>query len=212
MFRRSLLVVALVATSFAFSVSVQAAKAPAKPAAKPSAATSANAHPQVVLHTNMGDITLELDGDKAPKSTANFLQYVKDKHYDGTVFHRVIKDFMVQGGGFTRDLNQKPTRAPIANEADNGLSNVRGSVAMARTGDPESATAQFFINVVDTPRPDFVSKDSGATWGYAVFGKVVKGMDVVDRIRAVETGPGGPLPSDVPKSAVVINSAELSTK
>jgi len=165
-----------------------------------------------VLHTNMGDITIELDAMKAPKSTANFLQYVKDKHYDGTVFHRVIKDFMVQGGGFTRDLEQKPTRAAIRNEADNGLKNRRGTVSMARTGDPDSATAQFFINVVDTDFLNHVSKDSGATWGYAVFGKVVKGMDVVDRIRAVETGPGGPLPSDVPKSAVVINSAELLTK
>ncbi len=205
------LLAGIAATVFAISAHAQ----PAKPAVatatmKPAIDTaSANAHPRVVLHTNMGDITLELDAVKAPKSTANFLQYVKDKHYDGTVFHRVIKDFMVQGGGFTRDLTQKPTRPAIVNEADNGLSNVRGSVAMARTGDPDSATAQFFINVVDTPRLDFVSKDSGATWGYAVIGKVVEGMDVVDRIRAVETGPGGPLPSDVPKSAVVINRAEL---
>ncbi len=214
MFRRSLLVAALVATSFAFTVQAQTAKpAAAKSAAKPAAtAPASSARPQVVLHTNMGDITLELDAEKAPKSTANFLQYVKEKHYDGTVFHRVIKDFMVQGGGFTRDLNQKPTRAAITNEADNGLTNLRGTVAMARTGDPDSATAQFFINVVDTPRLDFVSKDSGATWGYAVFGKVVKGMEVVDRIRAVDTGPGGPLPSDVPKSPVVINSAELVSK
>lgn len=212
MLRRSLLTAALVASTFVLAAQAQEAKpTAAKVAATPATAATAksSANPQVVLHTNMGDITLELDGVKAPKSTANFLEYVKAKHYDGTVFHRVIKDFMVQGGGFTRDLNQKPTRAPITNEADNGLSNVRGSVAMARTGDPDSATAQFFINVVDTPRLDFVSKDSGATWGYAVFGKVVKGMDVVDRIREVETGPGGPLPSDVPKSAVVINSAEL---
>ncbi len=199
--------------AFALSTQAQVSKpaAGANPASKPAMTAAADPHPQVVLHTNMGDITLELDRDKAPISTANFLQYVKDKHYDGTVFHRVIKDFMVQGGGFTRDLNQKPTREPIVNEADNGLRNVRGSVAMARTGDPNSATAQFFVNVVDTPRLDFVSRDSGATWGYAVFGKVVKGMDVVDRIRAVETGPAGPLPSDVPKSAVVINSAELLT-
>jgi len=212
MIRRSIFMAALLAIPFAMTAHAEKAKPAAKARNKPAAAVVSSAHPQVVLHTNMGDITLELDAVKAPKSTANFLQYVKDKHYDGTVFHRVIKDFMVQGGGFTRDLSEKPTRTPIQNEADNGLSNMRGTVAMARTGDPNSATAQFFINVVDTPRLDHVSKDSGATWGYAVFGKVVKGMEVVDRIRAVDTGPGGPLPSDVPKSAVVINTAELVKK
>ncbi len=212
MIRRSIFMAALLAIPFAMTAHAQQTKAKAGTKAKPAAAVASDPSPQVVLHTNMGDITLELDAVKAPKSTANFLQYVKDKHYDGTVFHRVIKDFMVQGGGFTRDLAEKPTRAPIENEADNGLSNMRGTVSMARTPDPNSASAQFFINVVDTPRLDHVSKDSGATWGYAVFGNVVQGMEDVDRIRDVETGPGGPLPSDVPKSPVIINSAELVKK
>ncbi len=212
MIRRSIFMAALLAIPFAMTAHAQQSKTKSAAKTKPAAAVVSDTSPQVVLHTNMGDITIELDAVKAPKSTANFLQYVKDKHYDGTVFHRVIKDFMVQGGGFTRDLAEKPTRAPIENEADNGLSNMRGTVSMARTPDPNSASAQFFINVVDTPRLDHVSKDSGATWGYAVFGKVVKGMEVVDRIREVETGPGGPLPSDVPKSPVVINSAELVKK
>ncbi len=212
MIRRSIFMAALLAIPFAMTAHAQQAKAKPGAKTKPATAVVSDTSPQVMLRTNMGDITIELDAVKAPKSTANFLQYVKDKHYDGTVFHRVIKDFMVQGGGFTRDLSEKPTRAPIENEADNGLSNMRGTVAMARTPDPNSASAQFFINVVDTPRLDHVSRDSGATWGYAVFGKVVSGMDVVDRIREVETGPGGPLPSDVPKSPVIINSAELVKK
>jgi cyclophilin family peptidyl-prolyl cis-trans isomerase len=162
-----------------------------------------------LLRTNLGAITLELMPDKAPKSVENFLQYVRDKHYDGTVFHRVIDGFMIQGGGFTADLRQKPTRAPIANEANNGVSNARGTVAMARTNDPNSATAQFFVNVVDNQRLDFVSAENGFTWGYAVFAKVIAGMEVVDAIRKVETGPGGPFPKDVPKTPVVIEAAEI---
>ncbi|HVF34913.1 MAG TPA: peptidylprolyl isomerase [Candidatus Saccharimonadia bacterium] len=182
--------------------------APAAAAAAPAESTAA-VNPKVALHTTMGDIVIELYPDKAPKSVENFLQYVRDKHYDGTIFHRVIDGFMVQGGGFTADLKQKPVRAAIANEANNGLSNTLGTVAMARTNDPNSATAQFFVNVVDNSRLDHVSPENGFTWGYAVFGKVVEGMDVVEKIKAVETAPAGPLPKDVPKTAIVINSAEI---
>mgnify|MGYP000844718219 CR=1 FL=1 len=205
MFRSALISLALVATSFAAT-----AQTATKPEAKPAPAATATAAPtKVRLNTNMGQIVIELDAAKAPKTVENFLQYVKDKHYDGTVFHRVIPTFMIQGGGFTADMSQKATRAPVQNEADNGLSNVRGSVAMARTMDPHSAAAQFFINVVDNPNLNHVSKENGYTWGYAVFGKVISGMDVVDAIKGVATGPKGPLPSDVPVSAVVINSAEI---
>ncbi|MBL8299079.1 MAG: peptidyl-prolyl cis-trans isomerase [Rhodanobacteraceae bacterium] len=189
-------------------------KTDAKPAAAkiaeaPAEGTKA-ANPQVVLHTSMGDITIELYPDKAPKSVENFQQYVKDGFYNGTVFHRVINGFMIQGGGFTKDLTQKRTRPAIQNEANNGLSNLKGTVAMARTGDPHSATAQFFINVVDNKRLDYVSDQSGMTYGYAVFGKVVAGMDVVEKIKTVETSPQGPLPSDVPKVAITIDKAELA--
>ena len=179
------------------------------PVAVPPAVPAPVAGPRVALHTSLGDIVLELDPAKAPNSVENFLQYVRDGHYNGTIFHRVIDNFMAQGGGFTADLQQKPTRAPIKNEANNGLSNLRGTVAMARTNDPHSAAAQFFVNVVDNPRLDFVSEQNGFTWGYAVFGKVVEGMETVDKIRAVETGPQGPFARDVPKTAVVIESAEL---
>jgi cyclophilin family peptidyl-prolyl cis-trans isomerase len=203
-------VFALLATFGAATAAAQDAPATtAAPAAEPAPAATAAAAPKVALRTTMGDIVIELMPDKAPASVENFLQYVKDKHYDGTVFHRVIDGFMVQGGGFTADLKQKPVRGPIKNEANNGVSNARGTVSMARTGDPNSATAQFFINVVDNSRLDHVSPESGQTWGYAVFGKVVEGMDVVDRIRAVETTAMGPFASDVPKTPVVINSAEL---
>ena len=184
---------------------------PAAPAATPAAesAPAPATNPRVAVHTNMGDIVIELYPEKAPKSVENFLQYVKDKHYDGTIFHRVIGDFMIQGGGFTPDLRQKAVRDPIPNEANNGLSNTLGTVAMARTNDPNSATSQFFINVVDNSRLDHVSPENGYTWGYAVFGKVTEGMDVVDRIKAVETGPAGPLDKSVPKSPVLINSVEV---
>ena len=157
---------------------------------------------KVKLSTSMGDIVIELDAAKAPKTVDNFVQYVKSGHYDGTVFHRVINNFMIQGGGMTADMKQKPTRAPIPLESRNGLNNVRGSVAMARTSDPNSATAQFFISVKDNDFLDAASSRDGQ--GYAVFGKVVSGMDVVDKIRAVPTGPG-----DVPATPVVIKSATL---
>ena len=169
------------------------------------AALAQAARPRVKLVTSAGDIVLELDPDKAPKTVANFLQYVKDKHYDGTVFHRVIDGFMIQGGGFTPDLQQKPTRAPIALEAGNGLKNARGTIAMARTGNPDSATAQFFINVKDNDMLDAPKPDGH---GYAVFGKVVGGMDVVDKIKAVQTGNKGGM-QNVPTEPVVIRSATI---
>jgi cyclophilin family peptidyl-prolyl cis-trans isomerase len=182
--------------------------APAAPAPAPATEQPAAPAPRVALNTNLGRIVIELDAAKAPKSAENFLQYVRDGFYAGTVFHRVIPGFMAQGGGFTADLQLKPTRAAIPNEANNGLSNLRGTVAMARTNDPHSATAQFFINVVDNQRLDFVSEQDGL-WGYAVFGKVVEGMEVVDRIVTIPTGGQGPLPSAVPMEPVVIESAEL---
>lgn len=170
--------------------------------------TSANAAApvRVLMETSMGDITLELDADKAPKSVDNFVKYVKDKHYDGLVFHRVIKNFMIQGGGYDASYEQRPTRAPIENEAKNGLSNKRGTIAMARTNDPHSATSQFFINHIDNDRLDNPSFDG---WGYAVFGKVVDGMDVVDRIAETPTGRTPPFGRDVPVTPVVIEHVTL---
>lgn len=144
-------------------------------------------NPQVRLTTNFGDILLELNAEKAPKTVANFISYVESGHYDGTIFHRVISNFMVQGGGFDADFNQKPTQTPLQNEADNGLSNVNGSVAMARTMDPHSASAQFFINVKDNDFLNHTGKNAQG-WGYAVFGEVVEGMDIVEKIKAVATG------------------------
>ena len=161
---------------------------------------------KAVLHTNYGAITLKLDAEKAPKTAANFAQYVKDGFYDGTIFHRVIPNFMVQGGGFTPDMEQKPTREPIQNEADNGLTNATGTVAMARTSDPHSASAQFFINVADNTFLDKARAQDG--WGYAVFGEVTDGMDVVNKIKAVPTGSAG-FHRDVPTESVVIEKAEL---
>ncbi len=168
-------------------------------------------NPQVVLHTNHGDIRLELFPKEAPVTVANFLQYVRDGFYSGTVFHRVISYFMIQGGGLEAiegedgfDLIAKPTRDPIVNEADNGLKNLRGTVAMARTNDVDSATSQFFINVEMNGSLDHTSKENSRTWGYAVFGKVIDGMDVVDDIRFVETGP-----MDNPLEPVIIESAEI---
>ncbi len=194
--------------------------------------------PQVKLVTSMGEIVVEVYPDKAPKTVENFLQYVKDKHYDGTIFHRVIGTFMVQGGGFDTKYEQKKTRPSIAHEGREalakGLKNTVGTLAMARTNDPQSASSQFFINVVDnafldptlipdgdpvlnfqyqgrtypsTPRAALINAPQ--LFGYTVFGKVVKGMDVVEKIKAVPTGPGGPFPSDVPKTQVVIQSATL---
>jgi len=177
-------------------------------AGKPAAAPAA-AHPEVVLHTSQGDITLELYPDKSPKSVANFVQYVRDGFYSGTVFHRAIPGYLVQGGLYTRDLQPKRTRSAIPSEADNGLSNLRGTVAVARGADPNSGTAQFFFNLVDNRRLDFVGNQSGLTWGYAVFGKVIKGMDVVDKIAALPTRGLGPFAGDVPNPLVVIDSANV---
>jgi peptidyl-prolyl cis-trans isomerase A (cyclophilin A) len=196
------------------------------------------ATPKVKLTTSMGDIVVELYPDKAPKTVDNFLQYVKDKHYDGTVFHRVISTFMVQGGGFDTKYEQKPTRPNIPHEGREalakGLKNTVGTLAMARTNDPQSASSQFFINTVDnafldptlipdgdpvlnftyqgrtypsTPRANLLG--AGQLWGYTVFGKVVQGMDVVEKIKAVPTGAGGPFPTDVPKTPISIISATL---
>ena len=162
---------------------------------------------QVQLTTNHGVITLALNEEKAPKTVANFKSYVEAGHYDGTIFHRVIKNFMIQGGGMEPGMNQKATQAPIENEAANGLKNKRGSIAMARTSDPHSATAQFFINTVDNDFLDFKAP-SGQGWGYCVFGEVTEGMDVVDKIRAVATGNKG-FHQDVPKEDVVIEKAEI---
>ncbi|MEY3789242.1 MAG: peptidyl-prolyl cis-trans isomerase [Pseudomonadota bacterium] len=159
----------------------------------------------VVLTTNHGAITLELDVEKAPKSVENFVNYVKSGHYDGTIFHRVIDGFMIQGGGFDPDMKQKSTNDPIDNEAENGLKNDRYTIAMARTSDPHSATAQFFINVGDN---DFLNYPGSDGWGYAVFGKVTAGEDVVDAIRAVKTGRKSMF-SDVPVETVVIEKAEV---
>lgn len=161
---------------------------------------------KVLLTTTYGKILLELDAERAPATTENFIQYVKDGHYDGTVFHRVISNFMIQGGGFTPDMSQKPTRAPIENEAANGLSNEAGTIAMARTSDPHSATAQFFINVADNHFLDQARSPDG--WGYAAFGKVIEGMETVNRIKAVDTGNKG-FHQDVPREDVLIESAEV---
>ena len=166
---------------------------------------TAIAHAQNVrLSTSQGDVVLQLDAAKAPKTVDNFLQYVKSGHYNGTVFHRVIDGFMVQGGGMTADMKEKPTRAPIPLESRNGLSNARGTVAMARTSVPDSATAQFFINVKDNVFLDAANSRDGN--GYAVFAKVVEGMDVVDKIRKVQTGSRGPH-QDVPVEPVTIKQA-----
>ncbi|MBN1942981.1 MAG: peptidyl-prolyl cis-trans isomerase [Phycisphaerae bacterium] len=165
----------------------------------------ASKNPVVVLETSQGDIVIELNPDKAPATVENFLQYVDDKQYDGLIFHRVIPGFMIQGGGFTPEMTQKPTRDPVANEADNGLRNDRGTIAMARTSDPNSASAQFFINHKNN---DFLNHQSKTPqgWGYCVFGKVVDGMDVVDGIAKVQTGTRG-MYENVPVEAVVIQRA-----
>ena len=170
------------------------------------------ANPQVDLDTTAGKIRIELDPAAAPKPGENFLAYVKAKHYDGTQFHRVIPGFMIQGGGFSTDFKQKPTRPPIANEAEQsskvGLTNVPGTIAMARTGDPNSATAQFFINVADNKSLNF-REATPQGYGYVVFGKVVDGMDVVKKIATTPTGSGGPFPRDVPVERVIIKSATV---
>lgn len=163
------------------------------------------AHPTVEMKTSLGTIVIELYEDKAPKTVENFVQYVQEGFFNGTVFHRVIPGFMIQGGGFTEKMDQKPTRAPIQNEAKNGLKNEIGTLAMARTGDPHSASAQFFINVASNAFLDYPSRDG---WGYAVFGKVISGMDVVQKITKVETTTVGFHPN-VPAKPIVIESARI---
>lgn len=180
--------------AFAAALSLSAAIAPAYAAA-----------PHVLLKTSMGDIELELNPEKAPKSVDNFLQYVKSGQYNGTIFHRVIGDFMIQGGGFDQEMREKSTRAPIPNEAKNGLRNDVYTIAMARTSDPNSATAQFFINTKNNSFLNYPGQDG---WGYAVFGKVVKGTEVVDKIRQVPTGNRGFF-QNVPVTPVVIESASI---
>jgi cyclophilin family peptidyl-prolyl cis-trans isomerase len=185
--------------SLALIAALLAAIAPATPAPAP----AAKPNPRVTLETSKGKIVIELFPTKAPKTVENFLHYVKTGHYDGTVFHRIIAGFMVQGGGFDTKGVEKPTGAPIHNESNNGVSNVRGTIAMARTGDPHSATAQFFINVVDNSRLDYSATPQ--RWGYTAFGNVVEGMDVVDAIAAVQTGPG-----DQPVQPVILQKATLT--
>jgi peptidyl-prolyl cis-trans isomerase A (cyclophilin A)/peptidyl-prolyl cis-trans isomerase B (cyclophilin B) len=208
---------------FPVAAFAQSTPEPTEPEAKPAAAQPADATekagdtakpaepaapPKVLIKTNLGDMTVELYPDKTPKTVENFLDYVDSDFYAGTIFHRVISSFMIQGGGFTKDLRQKQTRAPVVNEGANCISNLRGTIAMARTMDPNSATAQFFINTVDNKRLDYVSDQSAMTWGYCAFGKVTSGLDVVDKIRATPTGAQGPFQSDVPTTAVVIESVE----
>ena len=173
----------------------------------PQGKTNMSTSPRVKLETNMGDIVIELDAAKAPKTAANFVDYVKDGFYNGTVFHRVMDGFMIQGGGFETGLKQKPTKAPIDNEANNGLKNDKYTIAMARTNDPHSATAQFFINVADN---DFLNHTAPTPngWGYAVFGKVVSGTEVVDKIKGVKTGNSG-FHQNVPTQDVIINKAVI---
>ena len=166
----------------------------------------------VILHTNHGPITIELDAAHAPKSVANFLEYVRAGHFDNTVFHRVIDGFMIQGGGFNSEFQQKPTRGPVQNEAEQsskaGLLNTPGTLAMARTSDPQSATAQFFINVADNKFLNF-REATPQGYGYTVFGKVIQGMDVVNKIAAMPTGAGGPFPKDVPLEHVILKTASV---
>lgn len=166
-----------------------------------------SSNPQVKMHTNMGDFVITLDADKAPKTVANFLEYTKEGFYNGTIFHRIIPNFMIQGGGFESGMKQKPTHAPVQNEADNGLKNVKYTLAMARTNDPQSATAQFFINVADNDFLNFTAPTASG-WGYAVFGKVTEGTDVVDKIKGVKTGSSG-FYQDVPAQDVIIEKAEI---
>lgn len=165
-----------------------------------------DASPRVKLETSLGEVVIKLDAAKAPGTVKNFLTYVNEGFYNGTIFHRVIPGFMAQGGGFSGDFKQKATHENIKNEADNGLKNKRGTIAMARTPDPHSASAQFFINYKDNGFLDYTSSTPQG-WGYAVFGEVEKGMDVVDKMATVPTGAGGPMPTDVPQTPIVIEKA-----
>ncbi|VAW46875.1 Peptidyl-prolyl cis-trans isomerase PpiB [hydrothermal vent metagenome] len=198
MTRRLFLTLKLVALALFFSTAAFAESEPVN-------TDKAKQNPQVLFETNLGTFIMELYPDKAPNTVKNFLMYVNDGFYDGTIFHRVIPNFMVQGGGFTADMNKKTTREPIANEADNGLRNTVGTVAMARTGDPHSATAQFFINVAKNSFLDYREKTNRA-WGYAVFGRVIKGMKTVNKIRTSPTGKTKGM-IDVPRETVTIIKA-----
>lgn len=198
---RVLSLVALSSLALAFANSAAAASSTS------TQGPSMSTNPRVQLQTSQGDIVIELDAEKAPKTVENFLTYVKEGFYDGTVFHRVINNFMVQGGGFDAGMKQKQTHAPVENEADNGLKNNRYTLAMARTADPHSATAQFFINVADNDFLNFTSPTPNG-WGYAVFGKVVEGTDVVDKIKGVKTGNKG-FHQDVPSEDVLIEKASV---
>lgn len=194
---------------FALAI-VLCAHAGAAPAADARTAAPAATPPRVSLQTSMGRIVIELYPDKAPKTVENFLSYVRDGFYDGTIFHRVIDNLLVQAGAYTIDLQSKPARAPIPLESNNGLSNLRGSVAAARApSKADSATSQFFINVVDNPRFDYRSDESAFTRGYAVFGQVIEGMEVIDAMRAMPTEARDPLPRDVPVTAIVIEHAQV---
>lgn len=193
----------------AAAANTEAAQAGAAPADESKAAAAPAVDGKaVLLKTSLGELTIELAPDKAPKSVANFLQYVKDGHFNGTIFHRVIDNFMIQGGGFDTSFSKKPTRDPVDNEADNGLKNTLGTVAMARTSDPHSASAQFFINTKDNAFLDFRNKTVRG-WGYTVFGRISAGMDVVRKISKVQTGPKGPFGKDAPQQDVVIESATI---
>jgi len=203
---------ATLATAFLFASSAWAADTaapPAKPKEAPAAAAApaTGKNPVVRVTTSLGSFDVELFADKAPATVRNFLAYVDAGFYDGTVFHRVIRDFMIQGGGMTKDLQQKTTNAPVKNEADNGLKNTLGMVSMARTSAPDSATSQFFVNTKDNAFLDHRGKTPSG-WGYAVFGKVVSGLDVVRKIEAAETGSKGGM-QDVPKTPVVIESVKV---
>ncbi len=197
----------LILTFFSLSVYAAPKKAASKKTAPaPKAEVKVEAHPKVLMQTSHGEIEIELDAEKAPLSVANFLKYVDEGFYNGTIFHRVISSFMIQGGGFTQDMNQKKTHDPIKNEAANGLHNDTGTIAMARTGDPHSATAQFFINVADNSSLNYTAPNE-AGYGYAVFGKVTTGMHVVNRIKMVKTGQIGPY-GDVPMDPVIIKTVK----
>ncbi len=206
-------VLAALALFFAAPLSAQTTSTPValpNAAPAPSAETSAGSGPRVALDTSMGRIVVELYPDKSPRTVANFLRYVREGHYNGTVFHRVIADLLVQGGAFTPDLEHKPERAPIPNEANNGLSNLRGTISAARRpSTTDSAAAQFFINTVDNRQFDYRSDASPQLTGYCVFGRVVEGIDVVDKIRAVATAARKPFKGDVPATPVVIERASV---
>ncbi len=203
--RHAVLLPALLAISVSACAAQKEPKTEATAPAQPTTASSSM--PRVTLNTSMGNIVVELNPEKAPLSSANFIEYVNSGHYNGTIFHRVIDNFMIQGGGFDANMQQKPTRAPIQNEANNGLKNTRGTIAMARTSDPQSASAQFFINVKDN---DFLNYSSPTQqgWGYTVFGQVVEGMDVVDKIKVVQTSNAGGN-QNVPTTPIVIQQAVL---